>query len=378
MREKNALTRGNKNDLVLSAGTSSANSPPLLPMKTSVSPRAPRLVALLALAFASLTVSNLSAQTTVTTAPVGAIQTGVAASSDQRFGLTLLRPAVYSGVLENATGNVLTKTSTIPSLGTSTSYVRFTSGSKAGQWTQIVSSTANSITLTDSLTTLGVAVGDKFEVRPFWTLSTLFPPSSGFPESLDPGSPAATVLLNNPQATGVNIASDASFLYFSGNWYNANTFDLADNQIINPEVSLIVRNGTGASKSLVSIGEVPAVKVSTTVVARAAGSQDNQISNPYPAPLTLSTAGLVTSGAVRETLDPGSPVDVVFLYSSASVGINGASIAGYLYFGGNWYDANTFDPADSVVIPAGAAITIRRSGGTNISSEWNPSLPYAL
>lgn len=335
-----------------------------------------------------------SSAQSVATAPVGAVTTSIAASSDQRFGVSLQRPALYASALQNATGKILTQTGTVPSLGSEVKYVRFTSGAAIGQWSQVTGSNSSSITIADNLQTLGAVAGDKFEVRPFWTLATLLPPGSGFPASSDPFNPKGLVLLNDPQAVGINLSASSVYFYYDGTgniapagWYNNDgNFGASDNVIVSPEAPIVIRNGNAVAAKFVSIGDVPAAKVANTIVSRVAGAQDNQIYNPYPANLVLSTSQLVSSGAVRPSPDPFNPTDLLLTYSATNVGINASASAVYFYYDGTgniapagWYNNDgNFGSADSVVIPAGSAFTIRKASGSTTTTEWAPTLPYTL
>jgi uncharacterized protein (TIGR02597 family) len=324
----------------------------------------------------------------VTTAPVGAVTTSIGASSDKRLGVTLLRPSLYAGVVSGTPTTTLTSASAIPSLGSEVKFVRFTSGAAEGQWIQVVSSTSSTITLTESASALGAAAGDKFEVRPFWTLASFLPSGGGVPASPDVFAPRAFVLLNSSASTGINLAASALYFYHDGSqgpagWYSGDgNLTPSDSVILSPETSITIRNSTGQAASVVGVGDVPVTKVANTVISRVAGAQDNLVYNPYPAAITLSTSNLVSSGAVSPSPDVFAPVDIVFVYNAT--GINAAPSASYFYHDGTqgpagWYsnDGN-LTPADSLSIPDGAAITIRKRGGTATVAEWVPALPYTL
>ncbi|MCS6244020.1 MAG: TIGR02597 family protein [Opitutus sp.] len=347
-----------------------------------------RVTALCAtLGFASLA----SAQTTtVTTVPVGAITVSVNAKSDQRFGITQLRPVLCAGIVNNSPTTSISTSSPIPSLGSSQNFIRFTSGTAQGEWFQVVSYTGNSISVAENLQSFGVLAGDKFEVRPFWTLSSLFPGGGGIPLSSDVFNPKGLVFLNDPQSTGINPSASAVYFYHDGTqgpagWYNNNgTFANADNVVIPHECPVTIRNMISQPISASIVGDVPSVCVSNTVIARSAGAQDNVIYNPYPCAITLSNSNLISSQAVRASSNVFSPKDLVLVYSSSSTGYNSSAASIYFYHDGSqgpagWYNNNgTFASADSVQLQPGAAFTIRKAGGASASNEWKPSLPYNL
>jgi len=339
-------------------------------------------------------IATISSAQSVTTAPVGAVSVNVPANTDIRYGAELLRAAVYSGQVSSVNTSTITVSGTIGSLGTATKFVKFTSGSLAGQWFTLVSSTSSTLSVAENLVSLGAQASDKFEVRPFWTLSSLLPSGGGIPASADVFSPTAYVLLNNPSATGINLAPSGAYFYHDGSsgllsagWYiDDGSFNSADDVIVNPDVSLVYRNGTSSASKVLIVGDVPASKIATTVVARVGGDQDNIIYNPYPKAITLAASGLDTSNAVRSSADIFSPGDQVLVYSNATTGLNAAPSDVYFYHDGSsgfltagWYkNDGSFADANTSVIPAGGAFIVRKVGGSASSIEWTPNLPYTL
>jgi uncharacterized protein (TIGR02597 family) len=338
---------------------------------------------------AAFTASSLSAQS-VSTTPVGAVTTTVKANSDERAGIVLQRPSLYSSKVTSVSSGTITVTGSIPSLGSETKYVKITSGAQAGQWFTLTASTGTTLKVAENLSTLGVVANDTFEVRPFWTLATLLPAGGGLPVSTDPFSPASFVFFNDPSAVGINLSAPTSYFYYSGDpdnaagWLNSDGYVPAGDAIINPDVSIIFRNGTSQNKSFVTVGEVPVVKTGITVVAKAASSQDNVIYNPYPAPLVLKNAGFLSSNAVRPSSDPFSPTDQLFVYNVGATGVNGAAAKVYFYYAGDpdnaagWVDVDGYVDASNATIPSGAAFIIRKGSGSNSVVEWTPPLPYSL
>ncbi len=357
------------------------------------SPRSGSALLLSLIAAAGLSATSLFAQS-VTTAPVGAVSVTVNAGSDQKIGLPLVRAAVYVGKVSSVSSGVVTPSASVSGLGTTTNYIKFTSGSLAGQWFTVTGSTSSTISVAENLSTLGAAANDTFEVRPFWTLATLLPNGGGLPASSDVFDPTAFVFLNDPAAVGINLAASAGYFYHDGSsgfmgagWYNSDgSLSDANNTIVSPEVSLTYRNGTGSVAKILNIGAVPASKIATTIISRAGGDQDNLVFNPYPASITLANSGLNTSQAIRASSDVFSPGDQVLVFDSPSTGLNPSSSQSYFYHDGTsgflnagWYKGDgSLESADSAVLAHGAAIVIRKVGGSNTSVEWTPNLPYTL
>jgi len=357
------------------------------------SPRSGSALLLSLIAAAGLSATSLFAQS-VTTAPVGAMSITVNAGSDQKVGLPLIRPSLYAGKVASVSSGVVTTSSAVSGLGSDSKFIKFTSGNLAGQWFTVTASSASTISVAENLATLGAAANDTFEVRPFWTLASLLPNGGGLPVSADVFDPTSFVLLNDPTAAGINLSASAAYFYHDGSsgflsagWYNADgSFADANAVIVSPEVSLTYRNGSGTVAKVLNIGSVPSSKIANAVVSRVAGDQDNLVYNPYPANVTLANAGLNTSQAVRASADVFSPGDQVLVFDSASTGLNPSSSQSYFYhdgssgfLGAGWYKGDgSFESADTVALAPGAAIVIRKVGGSSTEVNWNPSLPYTL
>jgi uncharacterized protein (TIGR02597 family) len=329
--------------------------------------------------------STLQAQT-ATTDPVGFVSYNVNANSDQKVGVPMQQAPVFQGTAESVSGTTVSAGG-LSSL-TGSNYLLVTSGSAAGLWEQIASSGSGSVTLSASIS--GFSTNDTFLIRPFWTLGALFPNGGGIPVSSDVFAPSALVLLNNPAATGINIPAAGIYFYHDGTqgpagWYNANDVNagVQNNVVVSPEVSLTIRNQTGAACDVVIAGSVPVKPQAIAVVGSPSGQQDNLVFNQFPAGVTLGTSDLVQSGAIQPSTDVFAPNDLLLLYSTANTGINPSATAIYFYHDGSqgpagWYNANDVNAGlqDSVVLPEGAAFVIRKSAGSP-SAAWTPEVPYA-
>ena len=160
-------------------------------MKTSVSKRASRLGAILAIASAALPVTTISAQT-VTTAPVGALGYTFNAGT-QLTGVSLVKPAVFSGAVTGVSGaNLVSGASDVGSLLVAgvTYYVEFTQDSANSSLYEgdrfdvdtaaTKLATAGTIVLATSKLENTVSgnppaalVGANFVIRPHYTLGSL-------------------------------------------------------------------------------------------------------------------------------------------------------------------------------------------------------------
>jgi len=325
---------------------------------------------------------------TATTDPVGFVSYTAKANSDQKLGTPLQQASVFQGAASSVSGTTVSATGLSALSGQN--FLVVTSGSANGKWEQIASSASGSVTLSAAIS--GFASGDSFTIKPFWTLGTLLPSGGGVPASPDVYDPVATLFLNNAAATGVNIAPSFPYIYHDGSertagWYDANDPDsgLADSVIVNPEVALMVRNGSAVNATITYVGSVPTSKFALDVVRRATGPQDNLLYNKWPSDVTLGTSDLAASGAVSSSPDVYDPADVVYLLPLGSTGYNKAPSQAYLYHDGSertagWYDVSDPDSGskDAVVIAAGSSLMIRKQGGANSTVSWNPDKPYSL
>jgi uncharacterized protein (TIGR02597 family) len=341
-----------------------------------------------AVALTSLALSNAIAQTTATTDPVGFVSFTVNANSDQKLGLPMQQASVFSGTASGVSGTTVNASGLTTLSGAN--FLLVTSGSAAGKWEQVLSSSAGSLTLERSIG--GFAAQDSFTVKPFWTLGTLFPSGSTIPKSTDVFSPVAEVLMNNPSATGVNIAASSAYFYFAGDadypagWYDSSNPDdgIKNNVLLSPDVLFTLRNGTASSFSVSMVGSVPVDQFALEINSRPAGPQDNLVYNLFPADVTLQNSGLAPA-AITPSGDIFSPGDQLLVYPLANTGFNSAPTVAYFYFGGDadypagWYDASNPDDGlkNTVVLPVGTGFVVRKSTGST-AAIWNPAPPYSL
>jgi uncharacterized protein (TIGR02597 family) len=342
----------------------------------------------LSLVILALVAMSVNAES-VNSVPVGYVTLKVKANTDQRIGVPMQRASVFAGVSTGVTGSTVTA-SGITSLS-GANFLLVTSGTANGKWEQIQSSSTGSLTLSASIS--GFAVGNSFEIKPFWTLGTLLPNGGGVPASPDVYDPRALVFLYDPAAVGVNLPTSKAYFYHEGStdfpagWYDNDNIDQPQNDIVlSPENGFAIRNYTGSEISVPIVGTVPSQQMAIDIVRTSSGPQDNIVYNKFPMDVTLLSSGLAASGAVAASGDVYDPGDQVFTFPLGATGYNLAAAAAYLYFAGDtdfpagWYDSSDLDAGlkNGVVIPAGAQIVIRKARGTAGAVAWNPTLPYSL
>lgn len=332
--------------------------------------------------FASAALLTFTSLSAVETVPVGYITINTPDGDDSLFGLSLTQPTAYTGVASSPLGAQFSISGSDTLDVVDTHYVLATSGSNAGQWSQVFNSGSGALTTAEVL----LADGDTFSVIPFWTLSTVFPNGEGVGASSDPFNPSQTILLNDLTATGINLSSEGSYFYFAGpspeaGWYKSGSFEVSNDVPLTPDTYITLRNNSGSLIRTVIAGAVPVKVIGTQVVGLLSNDQDNQVTNPYPSAMTLATSGL--QSVVAPAADPFNPVDTVLLYDpEATSGQNISAAAAYFYFAGpspaaGWYQTGSFAASNDVEIPAGGALIIRKGAGDDEVIAWNPPVPYS-
>ncbi len=157
-----------------------------------------RSLPLLILSFAALaSLPEACAQTSVATNPVGYNMFALPAGSSLRVN-TFVQPTAYQGVAASytsASNSVVTVSSSGSAL-TSGSYNEtasgpayymevLSSGSAQGLIVDVLSNTANTITVNANLSTFAVSGTTSFCIRPHTTLATLFPSNCGLTANVD-------------------------------------------------------------------------------------------------------------------------------------------------------------------------------------------------
>jgi uncharacterized protein (TIGR02597 family) len=328
----------------------------------------------------------MTVQLSVETDPVGYLTFTAADAVDTKFGLPMEEAKVLATSVVSVTSGTVT-VSVDASVVSNAHYLQFSSGALAGQWFEVSSSTADSVTVAEDLQSLGAAASDTFKIVPFWTLSSLF--GTNFAVSTDIFTPVAQVLGNDVLSVGVNKAPVSNYAYHDGSsfiigagWFDVSDLSSKDDQKLAPNTFITIRNISGSEISLVVPGAVPTVALSTGIASDAAAVNDNLVYNPYPAVIELGLSSL--QDVVDTSSDPFYPLTQVVVYESFD-GINPSPTANYAYHDGSsllttgWFDVSNPFAGDkaTVTIPEGGAFIIRKGAGTP-SAYWTASLPYTL
>lgn len=309
--------------------------------------------------------------TTLATVPVGYMNVAIAggtpgAPTITPVGIPLDRTSVpptgiRAGRIESFTANTVTQSGggwTANLAGPMSPWMlKITSGPAAGRTLDIVANSATTLTLSGAdLTTLGLAAGaDTFELVRMETLSSLF------------GSAALQGGTSASVADNVQIRSGTTWLayYFDTNlgfWRRTiGPATNSNNVLIRPQSGVqIVRRA--AAVSLTFTGRVAATPFHATVN----NASSTVIHRGFPTDTTLGTLAL-------QTRLPGwKGGDLVSLH-------NGTTWIAYSFNGSFWQPAaGPVTNTDTTAIPAGALITIQRTGATSGTTDLTLELPYSL
>lgn len=320
-----------------------------------------------------------AAETAYTT-PVGYVSLGdtttgqpaVKANTDVAISVPLNRPTEYAGAVTSATANSITITGAGWTAnqwnpGAATPYlVTVKSGTENGFIGLITANTADTLTVTPVTggSLASVAAGSKIQINKAWTIASVFPTGT---------VPNQTRLLVYAGTTnGINLSPSTTYTYNSTNTNWAAGPTVANNVILYPGESFVVRTPAGATiASLVLAGEVPVANSRAYIDKLTAGSaQDTRLSYFGAGDEIIGASGLVTSlGLVTG--------DRLLAFNNNAAGIN-KSPNETLTLGANgrWAIGPT-DVTDTYTLKAGRGYVIRRVQGAPVGSlDWKDAPTY--
>jgi uncharacterized protein (TIGR02597 family) len=271
----------------------------------------------------------------------------VPANSDAVLAVPLNRAAVFKGVIQSISGNVITVAGTSPAWTTdqfvqmlpgqvNTYALQLASGSKNGLTGKITANGANTITVqldpAENLTGVqteaadGTGKGDHIDILPFWT------PVSLITSAVSNGS---QILLLESTTAGVNLSSSGSYGYDSGSWVDENTFQDANHSPLAFSRSFIFRNA-GAATTISIAGSVPMNKHRIVIRSYGAGDQDIAIGFSSPVPTPIGSIGL------NFTED-----DQLLVFNNSAVGQNKSASQVLYYTTADGWVNESFQPVGS-------------------------------
>lgn len=341
--------------------------------------------------------ASASAQTTVTTDPVGFVTVTCLGNSDTFVSTPLHQAAVFQGAVDSVTGgNVLNISSAAFTVNAynNTHYVLVASGSKSGMWYTITGTAAAALTVDTAGDDISTALaGATVKVVPFWTLNTVMPSGQGVNPS-PTFVPVSQVLIPDLTNAGTNLSASATYFYYSGaaaggaGWRKSGALvtQKFDNQVLVPDSYFIVRHNTATSTEITNSGSVQMTKLASVIGTLAPNkAQDNAIAFNAATPMTLAQSTLFESGAFT-----GSPTfvpkDQLFVFDNTVVAKNKSAAATYWYYSGaaaggaGWRKAGdlaTTKHDNTAVFQPGNGYIIRKvAAATPGSSTWSATPPY--
>ncbi|MFH1500274.1 MAG: TIGR02597 family protein [Verrucomicrobiota bacterium] len=346
----------------------------------------PKLRYSLAAALLTVALTPLSAQS-VTTTPVGAVSMEALANSDTLLTTTLVRPSVYQGTVTNIEGNNLTLSGFSFADGdlqyqvgvqSNTYYLHVISGEKAGHYSTVIANNGSAVTLEfeDDIIS-GLAQGDSVVIRPYWTLGTLFPAvdagKSFIASTNNFGAGRRTeILFPNVVGAGINKSTSVIY-YFNSYWRMAgNVAPNRDDVIVPPDTYFTIRNNNGSdSTDLTTVGEVDAHPFVVSIAKYASSQTDNPVSMIRPVEMKLGELGLDDVFVPSTNNFSSGRGDELLVYDS-STAVKNRSATSIYFFNGFWRRAgNVGVNQNETLIPAGAALVIRKQKATvNDVEDW--------
>src|SRR5438105_5534325 len=329
---------------------------------------------------------SLSAQTTVTTDPVGLTTTSCLGNSDTYLGIPFTRPPEFTGTVQSANANTLTingapgwaNNQFVYAAGTQSKhyYVLIGNGgatnSKEGHNYAVMSNGSSTLTVDTSLDNLiGVMANTRVTLIPYWTPATIFPSRDAgvsFTATTSPPTYRTELLIPNTSSAGINLSPAATY-FFINNGANVgwrlegdNSTDHGDDPLL-PDSYLIVRNSNGApTLPLTATGSVLMSKLAVPILASSSQQQDNPVTMIRPVDTTLDSNGLapIDNSFVRG--------DQLLLFDNTQAQIGKQPSKTYMFSDGWRLSTDNVDHSKDV-IPAGSAMLVRKAaklGGATV------------
>lgn len=283
-----------------------------------------------------LTATTAYAQETVYSDPVGVMTVELPGGSDTRLGVPFANAPSFASTVSAVGTDFITLSGNpdftpdqfAPSAeGFPTYYVLFSGGVESGLYLDILSNTADTLTMSlGSETTENIEVGDPVSIIPHKTLAEIFEGAT---------VPAGTrVFLYDNSAVGVNKSSSAIITYFEGfGWFQGAT--LSDSLPVKRNQGIIVRTPSGApTLEIAFAGNVSMINERIRIPARTS-SNDVLFSINSATPMPLANLNLSVADQTR-----------LFIYDNQTPGVNKSSSAIFTYFEGfGWFQGATLRDA---------------------------------
>lgn len=276
-----------------------------------------------------------------------------------------------------------------------THYARFTTGALAGRWYEILGNTASGLTIDlNGEAGSSFAAGDAFMVVEFWTLDTLFPPSSQTTLHKSTGNlvyqQTSKLLIPNVEAAGINLPAKNIYFLAAESWEKSvvswkkseEGYPEAGSTILPPGLPFIIRHPAGVAATYFKpVGRVLRSADSVALTQVPANRQDNPVAIFRPVDVPLSNAGLdETAFASSASHASGARKDELLVFDNSLAGFNKSPSAIFYKNSQTWFlderKADSNSPAAANTLSAAGAIIIRKSQGNSSSTFWNNQPNY--
>ena len=245
-------------------------------------------------------------------------------------------------------------------------FLRFAGSKKSGHFYPVIGNTAGSVTISIADADLvGVESGDDFEVVPFWTLASAFPPGAQNVVHASGGLlPTArrTELHLYRDGSGIDRAPGRVFFLTADGW-REQVRDLpdADDTILPPGSVLVLRQDhLAAAANLVVHGAVVGTSQAVSVRTQVDGPRDNFVGLPHPVPVALSDLRW-ENFAESSSTDAGDRADEVLRFDQTMPAPNRRPEIRYFRLGGEWRkDEPGFPDVSHVLFSPGEAVVVRK------------------
>lgn len=316
---------------------------------------------------------------------VGAIKLDIPAESDVVVSFPFKQSASYGGRVYSVSGSELDVGDGVSILtagdfdavnGEATHYVLVEDGTHEGRHFDILANTDQKITLdtSEDVSGIGNAI---ITVREHWTLGEAFPNGVGSNSVFTASGPEVQLIV--PEEVSVGGGFDISELYYfyEGAWRAvgrkldlSESGDNANDDVIAPGASVMVRNNGSATISTYFFGEVVTSPIAIPIESSATEVVDNFVSVSRPLGLALSELGLGAAFSASSSLDEADRGDLLLVYSYSDSGKNKTAEQYFLY-SDNWYlVGGDSTPVNDTVIKAGQGVVIRKKAGTDGVNYW--------
>lgn len=329
----------------------------------------------------------------VASPPSGFQRIELLGNSDTFVSTPYLRPTEAMGTVVSIDNNIVTVGGSpawsagqfvyITGAQTNSYFLLFLNGAKEGCYFGITNNGTDTLSLDLAGDTLSsVAVGDRVAIHPYWTMATLFPNGQSVHACPNPGFRYTEIFIPNFNGAGVNLSAAKTYYYFTnssgGNWRLFPQMTNNNNDVLLPDVFFIVRHNLDIDTTLTIHGSVVCSKWSIGLATLTSGKQDNIVSLPRPAEMTLNESGLIESGAFSSSPNPGFRTDELFTFDNTVKMKNKSASATYYYYASLWrHFPSMADAGNETPFKPGNAVIIRKASGTTMPVWINlPNYQY--